>query len=92
MVYLIVILCSYLLSITGQASPLPNEPLIIVMGEDSFPYQYVDSEGEPTGLLVDLWKEWAKQTHTEVVFVARHWNESLTQLQKVKRTLILVWE
>ncbi|MDR6964539.1 transporter substrate-binding domain-containing protein [Shewanella putrefaciens] len=83
-VYLIVILCSYLLSITGQASPLPNEPLIIVMGEDSFPYQYVDSEGEPTGLLVDLWKEWAKQTHTEVVFVARHWNESLTQLEKGK--------
>ncbi|MGI2013217.1 transporter substrate-binding domain-containing protein [Shewanella oncorhynchi] len=83
-IHLIVILCSCFLSITGQASPLSSEPLIIVMGEDSFPYQYVDNDGEPTGLLVDLWKEWAKQSHTQVVFVARHWHESLEQLRQGK--------
>ncbi|VEF25977.1 Cyclic di-GMP phosphodiesterase Gmr [Shewanella baltica] len=83
-IHLIVILCSCFLSITGQASPLPDEPLILVMGEDSFPYQYVDNDGEPTGLLVDLWKEWAKQSHTQVVFVARHWHESLDQLRQGK--------
>ncbi|MCS6180385.1 transporter substrate-binding domain-containing protein [Shewanella baltica] len=83
-IHLIVILCSCFLSITGQASPLPDEPLIVVMGEDSFPYQYVDNDGEPTGLLVDLWKEWAKQSHTQVVFVARHWHESLDQLRQGK--------
>ncbi|MGI2130011.1 transporter substrate-binding domain-containing protein [Shewanella baltica] len=83
-IHLIVILCSCFLSITGQASPLPDEPLIVVMGEDSFPYQYVDNDGEPTGLLVDLWKEWAKQSHTQVVFVARHWHESLEQLRQGK--------
>ncbi|ACK46543.1 diguanylate cyclase with extracellular sensor [Shewanella baltica OS223] len=63
---------------------MPDEPLIVVMGEDSFPYQYVDNDGEPTGLLVDLWKEWAKQSHTQVVFVARHWHESLEQLRQGK--------
>lgn len=52
------------------------------MGEDSFPYQFVDNEGEATGLLVDLWKEWGKRTDTSLVFVARHWNESLAQLQQ----------
>ncbi|MCI2963826.1 MULTISPECIES: diguanylate cyclase domain-containing protein [Shewanella] len=83
-IHLIVILCSCFLSITGQASPLPDEPLILVMGEDSFPYQYVDNNGEPTGLLVDLWKEWAKQSHTQVIFVARHWHESLDQLRQGK--------
>lgn len=83
-IHLIVILCSCFLSITGQASPLPDEPLILVMGEDSFPYQYVDNDGEPTGLLVDLWKEWAKQSHTQVIFVARHWHESLDQLRQGK--------
>ena len=80
-IHLIVILCSCFLSITGLATPLPDEPLIVVMGEDSFPYQYVDNDGEPTGLLVDLWKEWAKQSHTQVVFGARHWHESLDQLR-----------
>lgn len=83
-IHLIVILFSCFLSITGQATPLPDEPLIVVMGEDSFPYQYVDNDGEPTGLLVDLWKEWAKQSHTQVIFVARHWHESLDQLRQGK--------
>ncbi|MCL1088875.1 transporter substrate-binding domain-containing protein [Shewanella profunda] len=83
-IHLMVILFCWFWSITSQASHTSTEPLVVVMGEDSFPYQYVDNDGEPTGLLVDLWKEWAKQTHTEVVFVARHWNESLTQLQEGK--------
>ncbi|SUI68620.1 diguanylate cyclase domain-containing protein [Shewanella morhuae] len=84
LIHFIVILCSVFFSTLGQASSLPTEPLVIVMGEDSFPYQYVDNDGEPTGLLVDLWKEWAKQTHTPVVFVARHWHESLEQLRQNK--------
>ncbi|MCU7993376.1 transporter substrate-binding domain-containing protein [Shewanella glacialipiscicola] len=84
LIHLIVILCSGFFCTMGQASSLPTEPLVIVMGEDSFPYQYVDNDGEPTGLLVDLWKEWAKQTQTHVVFVARHWHESLEQLRQHK--------
>ncbi|PIW58647.1 transporter substrate-binding domain-containing protein [Shewanella sp. CG12_big_fil_rev_8_21_14_0_65_47_15] len=82
--HLIVILCCCFWSMAGQASNASSMPLVVVMGEDSFPYQYVDSDGEPSGLLVDLWKEWAKQTHTEVIFVARHWHESLEQLQQGK--------
>nr|WP_299794629.1 transporter substrate-binding domain-containing protein [uncultured Shewanella sp.] len=50
------------------------------MGEDSYPYQFVDELGEPRGILIDLWKAWSQQTGTEVVFVARHWNDSLQQL------------
>ncbi|MGL4711893.1 MAG: transporter substrate-binding domain-containing protein, partial [Shewanella sp.] len=83
-IHIIVILCSCFLSITVRADPLPSEPLIIVMGEDSFPYQFVDNDGKPAGLLVDLWTEWAKQTRTQVIFVARHWHESLEQLRQGK--------
>ncbi|WP_249555135.1 transporter substrate-binding domain-containing protein [Shewanella sp. 10B] len=81
---LIVILCCILTSNTVNASQGQTESLIVVMGEDSFPYQFVDNDGEATGLLVDLWKEWGKRTNTPLVFVARHWNESLQQLQQGK--------
>ncbi|MDX1282265.1 transporter substrate-binding domain-containing protein [Shewanella colwelliana] len=57
-----------------------QKPLVLVMGEDSYPYQFVSDNGEPKGLLVDLWREWASQTHTPVVFVVRHWKDSLIQL------------
>ncbi|MDG5899534.1 transporter substrate-binding domain-containing protein [Shewanella xiamenensis] len=79
---LIVILCCVFSNNTVNASQGATDSLIVVMGEDSFPYQFVDNEGEATGLLVDLWKEWGKRTDTSLVFVARHWNESLAQLQQ----------
>lgn len=60
----------------------PERPLILVMGEDSYPYQFVDDEGEPRGILVDLWREWSLQSKTPVVFVVRHWQDSLAQLQE----------
>lgn len=56
------------------------KPLILVMGEDSYPYQFVDEQGEPSGVLVDMWKEWSKQTATPVLFVSRHWSDTLDQL------------
>lgn len=56
------------------------KPLILVMGEDSYPYQFVDEQGEPSGVLVDMWKEWSTQTATPVIFVSRHWTDTLDQL------------
>ncbi|QYK03290.1 transporter substrate-binding domain-containing protein [Shewanella psychrotolerans] len=52
------------------------------MGEDSYPYQFIDDNGDAKGLLVDLWREWSLQTKTPVVFVVRHWKDSLEQLSE----------
>jgi len=73
--------------VTAHSVTLPNnsaEHLVVVMGEDTFPYQYVDNDGEPTGLLVELWKEWGRQTQTQLIFVPQHWNDSLVKLQEGK--------
>lgn len=59
-----------------------EKPLVLVMGEDSYPYQFVDDSGQPQGVLVDLWQEWSRVTATPVVFVARHWQDSLQQLAR----------
>lgn len=59
-----------------------GKPLVLVMGEDSYPYQFVDEKGKPHGILIDLWEAWSQQTDTEVVFVSRHWHDSLKQLSQ----------
>ncbi len=59
-----------------------SRPLVLVMGEDSYPYQFVDEKGEAHGILIDLWKAWSQQTGTDVVFVSRHWHDSLKQLSQ----------
>jgi diguanylate cyclase (GGDEF)-like protein len=58
-----------------------NHPLKLILGEGSYPIEFLDENGEPAGLLVDLWKEWSLITGTEVVFIARHWQDSLKQIQ-----------
>ena len=61
---------------------LQAQSVIAVLGEDSYPFQYVDDDGHPSGLLVDLWREWGKVTGIDIVFVARHWQDSLAQLKQ----------
>ncbi|MBB1424987.1 transporter substrate-binding domain-containing protein [Shewanella sp. SG44-2] len=59
-------------------------PLVIVMGEDTYPFEYLDEKGSPAGILVDLWREWSIITDTKVQFVSRHWQQSLDQLEQKK--------
>ncbi|GGP38137.1 deoxyguanosine kinase [Shewanella saliphila] len=60
----------------------PASPLIIVMGEDTYPFEYLDDKGNPAGILVDLWREWSIVSDTKIRFVTRHWQQSLDQLEQ----------
>ena len=59
-----------------------SEPLVIVMGEDTYPFEYLDEHGNAAGILVDMWREWSTITNTRIQFVARNWQASLTQLEQ----------
>ncbi|WP_372941624.1 transporter substrate-binding domain-containing protein [Shewanella sp.] len=63
------------------ASEQPS-PLIIVMGEDTYPFEYLDEKGNPAGILVDLWREWSTVSGIKIRFVTRHWQQSLDQLEQ----------
>ncbi|GIU51628.1 deoxyguanosine kinase [Shewanella sairae] len=58
-----------------------NTPLVIAMSNDTYPFQFVDENNQPSGLLVDIWLEWAKQTNTQVVFKPSDWVQSLANLE-----------
>ncbi len=51
----------------------------IAINASSFPYHSVQ-EAEPIGLMIDLWRLWAKKQQVEVEFVPLPWQETLTQV------------
>ncbi|MBM7073128.1 transporter substrate-binding domain-containing protein [Shewanella sp. 202IG2-18] len=67
------IFCSFI----SFLSVCKESPLIIAVGNDSFPFQYQNDVGNADGYLVDLWKEWSKSTDTPIEFRVANWPESL---------------
>ena len=53
----------------------------IVLGQDTYPFQYMDDSGKPAGILVDLWREWSLVTSIPVTFEVRNWQESLDSVK-----------
>ncbi|MBB1267814.1 diguanylate cyclase domain-containing protein [Shewanella sp. SR44-3] len=81
------LLSSNLEAVTLKPTLSQEAPLTLVLGEGSYPLQFLTEEGEPAGLLVDLWRQWSIKTGIEVVFVARHWRDSLNQIHKNPNTI-----
>lgn len=59
----------------------PSKPLRIAMSSDWGPYQFLDSDGKPAGLVIDLWKLWSKKNGVPITFIAAPWNESLKMVK-----------
>lgn len=44
-------------------------PLTVIARQDHEPFSYADLHGEPAGILVDLWRLWARRTGRPIRFV-----------------------
>jgi hypothetical protein len=55
--------------------------LIITGDKDYTPFTYRDSENQAQGLLVEVWKEWAKENNTTVNFVLKDWRQSIDTIK-----------
>ena len=53
------------------------KPIIIANSATWPPFSFLDSNGQPQGLLIDLWNEWARENNHDVKFKLVDWNESL---------------
>ena len=85
----LLVLCIVTHQANSSTEQTATTPLVAVLGEDSYPFQFVDDQGMAAGLLVDLWNEWSRVTQTPIVFVARHWPDSLEQLKSGKADIHL---
>lgn len=66
--------------ISSALATLPS-PLKIVIGHDSYPYQYADEQGNPAGLFADIWRLWSKRTGHSISLKALPWHESVKALR-----------
>ena len=57
-----------------------QEPVKIVYNSGTPPLKFTHNN-EATGMLIDIWKLWAKKTGHEVVFIEAPWEETLVMLK-----------
>lgn len=57
-----------------------KQPLTIAINKTSFPYHSADEQGQAIGLMVDMWRLWAKKQQVTIKFVLLPWLETLTEV------------
>jgi len=68
-------------SVNGQHQAEPSSPIVVSHGHTWPPFSYLDQQGKPQGLLIDLWNEIGEMTGREIQFRLVDWAESLEQVR-----------
>jgi len=63
-----------------QEQPRGN-PLVVSHDHAWPPFSFLDSQGQPAGLLVDLWQEIGAKLDRPVHFQLTDWQETITQVR-----------
>ena len=94
--FFILTICLFSVSFGGFAYPqdanlsatpqqqIAKQRFTIAIGKDSYPYQFKTTGGYADGIMVDLWRLWARKNNYEVNFVAQQWSESIELLADQK--------
>lgn len=70
---------------TAVTAQTPNEKELIVAQDAAWPpFAFLDENDQPKGLLVDLWRTYAKTTGREVSFKLVDWQEGLDLVKEGK--------
>jgi len=57
-----------------------RQTLTVAINKTSYPYHFVNEQGQPDGLMIDLWRLWAKQQKVNVEFIADNWQQTLDRV------------
>ncbi len=71
----------------GPAAPSPStdvvKPLRIIVADDAVyaPFSFLDADGRPAGITIDIWKLWSRTTGIAVDFRLTQWDAALSAVQ-----------
>jgi diguanylate cyclase (GGDEF)-like protein len=51
--------------------------LTIAVSKTTYPFQFINEQGEPDGLMIDLWRLWAKKQQVNIQFMPLAWQQTL---------------
>ncbi|MFP4474047.1 MAG: EAL domain-containing protein [Desulfatibacillaceae bacterium] len=64
---------------TTPSPGLSDPENIIVVGDSAYaPFEFLDSEGNPRGITVDIWRLWSSRTGVEVEYRLMEWSRALS--------------
>ena len=68
-----------LLAATAVRHEEPAKPSRIIVADDASyaPFAFLDADGKPAGITIDIWKLWSSKTGIPVEFQLTQWNEAL---------------
>jgi len=73
----------FLIIFFNQLQANQNEVKIAIT-TDMIPYSYMNEYNEPSGILVDYWKLWAKKSKIKIKFVPSAWLDTLKNMKEKK--------
>ena len=62
----------------------PKETLVIAISTDIGSCIFLNAEGKPAGMFVDIWRLWAEKTGKQIEFISSNWATSLENLKNKK--------
>ena len=81
---LLIIALAALAAAAPPASALAADtppPVIITLPRDNEPYSFASMFGEPSGMLVEIWRLWGEKTGCEVKFRMGDWADTLNDVR-----------
>lgn len=81
------VLALLLLTVCALAAPLPGQAAkTLIVAHDSHypPFSYLDEQGKPSGLLIELWQVFGEKNKMQVEFRLVDWQESIDMVRSGK--------
>ncbi len=75
---LLIVLCF----VPVNAETVAKRDYTVAIDRDYAPFTFVDKEGKPAGLFVDLWRAWAKELNVSVAFHFYDWQGTLDAVKE----------
>lgn len=77
--------CLFLaLAVLPSQAQQPKETLVIAMSYNFQPFTFVNAQGEPAGVFIDMWRLWGEKNHQKIEFLVSDWKTSLDNLRSGK--------
>ncbi len=58
------------------------QKITIAVSTDTVPFHFINDQGQPSGIIVDMWRLWSEKTGVEIEFITAPWNETIVMVRE----------
>ena len=69
---------------SASVQPVKPNKINVVYCRDTAPFHYSDEDGNPAGMIIDLWRLWSEKTGIPVDFTPASWSDTLSMMREGK--------